>query len=139
MPSSATEIPSSQLTGNRKAFQVADKAYDFNGILVVLSQNTNEDLKGIPLDKYKSTLVYNSQKISTVQSANIETYSNIRFIILNLDKTISGENFSEYLFFSDTETNKPIIVGIISYDKATQQSKAQTLLKTILTNLKIDQ
>jgi len=134
MPSNAAVVPVSQLTGNSEPLKTFDKVYTYDGVLVGLTQSKNESFQGVPFDELKKTEAYNWQKAGTVQSAQIETYGDKRFLILNIDVHSTGVEFSEYMFISDTEIKKPIFLGTVQYDKATQQNKAKGLLKTILTN-----
>ncbi|PTQ96519.1 hypothetical protein C8P68_1043 [Mucilaginibacter yixingensis] len=132
MPPGAVVVPKDQLTGGRKAFQVADAVYSYQDMLIVLTQNTDEQLKGVPLDKYKATRVYQLRNILKIQSANIEVYDSKKFLIIDSDRKSDGKNIGEYSFVSDTEINKPILVGFIHYDRATQERQAKKLMKTIL-------
>lgn len=135
LPSKAEPRSKDQLTGNLAMYRSATSAYMVDGMLVTVSDNTSQEMKGLSLEGHKNDFVSRYKSIATVESADIKNYNGNNYCVVNIFHKLQGVDVNEYIFCNDSEHKDHLVVGYIRYDKATQQIKAEKLLETVLSNL----
>lgn len=135
MPSKVQTLSNEQKQDKPEAFKIADGAYTYDGMLVGLSENADADMKKMSLEEHKNDFVLRYGSFTKIASADIKTYNGKSYCVINLSYKSKGADVTHYIFTNDSQHADHLVVGFIQYDPATQQTKAEKLLGTILSNL----